>query len=77
MAKTFMRNGRRYFSDSGASVARWSAGIKIGRPLRDGEGSVHHGYKGKGCDDSDNLWVHKDHSEHMQQRHSKKKSSWW
>lgn len=69
MAKTFIKNGRRYFSDSGKSVARWAAEQKLGRPLRDRE-VVHHGYRGKLCNDIDNLWVFKDNQEHLRKKHN-------
>lgn len=72
MARTYVKKGRRYFSDSGKSVSRWSAGKKIGRPLRGGE-VVHHGYRGKLCNDPDNLWVQRNQSEHMKERHSKRR----
>ena len=74
MAKTFMRKGRRYFADSGKSVARWSASKKIGRPLKKEE-VVHHGYRGKACNDPDNLWVFRNHSTHMRKKYSKKSRS--
>lgn len=74
MAKTYInRNGYRCFADSGKQVSRWAAEKKIGRPLNKGE-EVHHGFRGKRCNDPDNLWVFKNHSEHMGSAHSKKKS---
>ena len=77
MAKTYInKNGYRCFSDSGKQVSRWAAEKKIGRPLRKTE-VVHHGYKGKKCNDPDNLWVFKSQSEHMKKAHSKKKSWFW
>ena len=76
MAKTYVnKNGYRCFSDSGKQVSRWSAEKKIGRPLKKNE-VVHHGYKGKGCNDSDNLWVFKSQSEHMKKKHARKKRFW-
>lgn len=69
MARTFLdTKGYRHFSDSGKSVARWVASKKIGRPLKSTE-VVHHGYKGKSCNDSDNLWVCKNQSEHIRKKH--------
>jgi hypothetical protein len=69
MAKTYVgKNGYRRFSDSGKSIHRWVAEDKIGRPLRVGE-VVHHGYRGKRCNDPDNLWVCKNQSEHMRKKH--------
>jgi len=69
MASTYKdKKGYRRFSDSGKSVSRWVAEKKIGRPLRDGE-VVHHGFRGKGCNDPDNLWVCKNQSEHMKKKH--------
>ena len=73
MAKTYInKNGYRCFSDSGIQVSRWAAEEKIGRPLKSSE-VVHHGYKGKQCNDLDNLWVFRNQSEHMKKAHSKKK----
>lgn len=79
MAKTYInKNGYRCFSDSGKQVSRWVAEKKIGRPLKKKE-VVHHGYRGKKCNDPDNLWVFKDQSTHMRKKHrkSKKKFSFW
>lgn len=73
MAKTYInKNGYRCFSDSGKQVSRWVAEKKIGRPLNDNE-VVHHGFRGKECNDPDNLWVFRNQSEHMKTAHSKKK----
>jgi len=72
MAKTYKnKNGYRCFSDSGKQVSRWAAEKKIGRPLKEGE-VVHHGFKGKDRNDSDNLWVFNSQSEHMKKKHSKR-----
>jgi hypothetical protein len=68
MARTFIKNGRRYFADSGKSVARWAAEKKIGQSLRNEE-VVHHGYQGKLCNDPDNLWVFKDNRTHLKKKH--------
>jgi len=69
MAKTYIgKNGYRRFSDSGKSVHRWAAEAKIGRPLKSGE-VIHHGYRGKRCNDPDNLWVFSSQSEHMRKKH--------
>lgn len=77
MAKTYINeNGYRCFSDSGKQVSRWVAEKKVGRPLKSSE-VVHHGYRGKRCNDSDNLWVFKNQSEHMKKSHSKRKSWFW
>ena len=65
------KKGYRRFSDSGKLVHRWSAEKKLGRPLRETE-VVHHGYYGKKCNDSDNLWVFKNQSEHIKKEHTKK-----
>lgn len=71
MARTFLdKKGYRHFSDSGQSVARWVASKKIGRPLKSEE-VVHHGYKGKSVNDPNNLWVHKNQSEHIKKRHGR------
>jgi hypothetical protein len=73
MAKTYVnKNGYSCFSNSGKQVSRWVASKKIDRPLKRSE-VVHHGFKGKRCNDSDNLWVFKSQSEHMKKAHSKKK----
>ncbi len=72
MAKIYIdEKGYRRFSDSGKLVHRWAAEDKIGRPLKEGE-VVHHGYRGKQCNDPDNLWVCKSQSEHMRIFHSRK-----
>ena len=72
MAKTHVnKNGYRCFSDSGKQVSRWVAEKKIARPLKEGE-VVHHGFKGKGSNDPDNLWVFKSQSEHIKKKHSKR-----
>ncbi len=69
MALTFIdKNGYRRFANSGKSVARWSAEKKIGRPLK-GDEVVHHGYRGKQCNNPDNLWVFSDNREHLQKKH--------
>jgi hypothetical protein len=71
MAKTYInKNGYRCFSDSGKQVSRWAAEQKIGRKLEPKE-DVHHGHNGKLCNDPDNLWVFKNHSEHMKKKHSR------
>jgi hypothetical protein len=73
MAKTYINeNGYRCFTDSGKQVSRWVAEKKIGRPLRKSE-VVHHGYRGKLCNNPDNTWVCKNQSTHMREKHSKKK----
>ena len=72
MTKTYIdENGYRRFVDSGKLVSRWVAEDKIGRPLNKGE-VVHHGSKGKKCNDPDNLWVFKNQSTHMRKAHSHK-----
>ena len=77
MAKTYKnKNGYRCFSDSGKQVSRWVAEKKIGRQLQKKE-VVHHGFRGKECNDSDNVWVCKDQSTHMKEKHSKKKRGFW
>ncbi len=69
MAKTYVnKSGYKCFSDSGKQVSRWAASKKIGRPLRKKE-VVHHGFKGKGCNNPDNLWVFGSQSEHMRKKH--------
>jgi hypothetical protein len=74
MAKTYLnKNGYRCFSNSGKQVSRWAAEKKIGRRLKSGE-VVHRGFRGKRCNDSDNLWVFKNQSQHMKKAHTKKKS---
>jgi len=74
MAKTYTnKSGYKCFSNSGRQVSRWAAAKKIGRPLRSTE-VVHHGFKGKSCNSSNNLWVFKNQSTHMKKAHSKKKS---
>ncbi|MBU0471629.1 MAG: HNH endonuclease [Nanoarchaeota archaeon] len=74
MAKTYVnKNGYRCFADSRKQVSRWVAEQKIGRPLKDTD-VVHHGYKGKGCNNPDNLWLFKNQSEHITKAHSKKRS---
>ena len=74
MAKTYINeNGYRCFSDSGKQVSRWVAEKKIGRPLRRKE-VVHHGYRGKRCNNPGNISVFRNQSEHMRRKHSKKKS---
>lgn len=74
MARTYInKNGYRCFSNSGKQVSRWVAEKKIGRPLKKTE-VVHHGYRGKKCNDSDNLWVFKNQSEHMKKAHPNNKS---
>lgn len=76
MTKTYInKGGYRCFSNSTKQVSRWAAEKKIGRPLRDRE-VVHHGFRGKDCNNPDNLWVFKSQSDHMRSAHSKKKS-WW
>lgn len=45
------------------SVARWSAGNKLGRPLREGE-VVHHKDRNKKNNDPGNLWVFKNQAAH-------------
>ena len=77
MAKTYInKNGYRVFSDSGRLVSRWVAEKKIGRPLRTKE-VVHHGFRGKKCNNPDNLWVYRTQSEHMRKEHSKKRKKYW
>ena len=77
MAKTYINeNGYRCFSDSGKQVSRWVAEKKIGRPLQRNE-VVHHGFGGKKCNDSDNVWVFENQFEHMKKAHSKKKRGCW
>lgn len=57
MARTYIdSNGYRRFSNSGKSVARWSASNKLGRPLRDGE-VVHHKDRNKKNNNPSNLHV--------------------
>lgn len=74
MVKTYInKNGYRCFADSGKQVSRWVAGKKLGRPLRRGE-VVHHGFRGKQCNDQGNIWVFKNQSEHIKKAHSRKKS---
>jgi hypothetical protein len=73
MAQTYLnKNRRRCFSDSGKQVSRWVAEKKIGRPLQRSE-VVHHGSRGKGCNNSGNITVFKSQSEHMKKAHSKRR----
>jgi len=64
MARTFIdSNGYRRFSNSGKSVARWSASKKLGRPLKDGE-VVHHKDRNKKNNDPSNLHVFPNQATH-------------
>jgi len=57
MARTYVdKKGYRRFVGSNKLVSRWVAGYKLGRPLKKGD-VVHHGHKGKGINNPNNLWV--------------------
>ncbi len=69
MAKTYInKNGYRCFSNSKKQVSRWVAEKKIGRRLKRVE-VVHHGYRGKTCNNPDNLWIFKNQKEHIKKAH--------
>ncbi len=64
MARTYINSkGYRMFSNSGKSVARWSASKKLGRPLKDGE-VVHHKDRNKKNNHPSNLHVFPNQAAH-------------
>jgi len=63
MAKIKMKNGYKFYANSGKSVHRHVAEQKLGRPLRNGE-VVHHINRDKTDNRRSNLWVFKSQAQH-------------
>ena len=77
MAKTYVKKGYRYFSDSGKSVSRWAATKKVGGTLRKGT-VVHHKNRDKLDNRPSNLWVFPSQKQHHATHvKDKKKWGWW